>query len=65
MINEEPEVIKWGPVEEQRRDADGKPLPDRRSLPDRRVNPARLHVRGRTTLRRKSDRDMMEFINAT
>lgn len=64
MIDEEPEVIKWGPSVDQHRDAEGNPLPDRRIFPDRRVNSVRLHVRGRTAIRRKSDRDMMEFINA-
>ncbi len=63
MTNEEPEVMKRGPVEDQRVDAQGHPLPNRRSLPDRRVNPARLHLKSRTTMRRKSDREIMEFIN--
>jgi len=63
MINKEPEVMKREPVEDQRVDAQGHPLPNRRSLPDRRVNTARLHLKGRTTMRRKSDREIVEFIN--
>lgn len=63
MIDEQPEVVERGPVEDQRVDAKGRPLPNRRSLPDRRVNPARLHLKSRKTMRRKSDRDIMEFIN--
>ena len=63
MIDEQPEVVECGPVEDQRVDAKGRPLPDRRSLPDRRVNPARLHLKNRTIMRRKSDREILEFIN--
>ena len=63
MIDEEPEIIKSEPAEDQRLDADGNALPNRRVVPDRRVNPARLKLKGRTHVRRKSDREIEDFID--
>lgn len=63
MIDEEPEIIKLEPAEDQHLDAEGNALPNRRVIPDRRVNPARLQLKNRTHVRRKSDREMEDFID--
>lgn len=63
MIDEEPEIIKLEPAEDQHLDTDGKPLPNRRVIPDRRVNSARLQLKNRKSVRRKSDREIEDFID--